>query len=116
HTLRDHLLSEEYHASCRRKFEGDRRPRILFDIDHAEAALPGNRQPGVVAVVRDFDAETARRLDEVRAGLDLDLFAVDAQLRHRANSEGGFAPLPTPLAHSARGCLPPGIRLRRQSR
>src|SRR5262245_59213505 len=27
--------------------------------------------------------------------------------RVKLHSEGGFAPLPTPLAHSARGCLPP---------
>src|SRR5207244_5795976 len=100
-------LRVDHHAVGCRRVAGDRRPRRLFDVDHAEAALPGDRQPGVVAVVRDFDAETARRLDEVRAGLDLDLFAVDGQPRHRANSAGGFAPLPTTLAASARGWLPP---------
>ena len=35
-------------------------PRRLLDVDHAEPALARDRQAGVVAVVRDLDAEPAR--------------------------------------------------------
>ena len=60
----------------------DGRPRGLLDVHHAQAALPRDREPGVVAVVRHLDAGAAGRLDEVGPGRNLDLLAVDGEPGH----------------------------------
>src|SRR5439155_819870 len=70
------------HPVSRLRVAGDRGPGGLLDVHHAEAALPGDREAGMVAVVRDLDADPPRRLDEVCSGRDLDRVAVDRELRH----------------------------------
>src|SRR6185369_6568981 len=62
----------------------DLRPRVLLDVDHAEAALPGDAEPGVVAVVRHLDPGLPGRLDEVGARRDLHFLAVYGELGHRS--------------------------------
>src|SRR5262249_4623014 len=57
-------------------------PRRLLDVHHAEAALSGDREAAVVAVMRHLNADAAGRLDQVGAGRDLDLLAVDRELGH----------------------------------
>src|SRR5262249_24161900 len=75
-------LGRHDHAVGRLGVAGDGRPRRLLDVHHAEPALAGDRKTGVIAVVRDLDAELAGRLDEIRSGRDLDFFSVDGQLGH----------------------------------
>src|SRR5437870_13214055 len=75
-------LGRHDHPLSRQRVAGDRGPGCLLDVHHAEAALPGDREAGMVAVVRDLDADPPRRLDEVRPGRDLDRVAVDRELRH----------------------------------
>ena len=75
-------LGVDHHAVGGERVARDGRPRRFVDVHHTEATLPGDREPRVIAIVRDLDAQPARGLDEVRAGLDLDLFPVDGDLRH----------------------------------
>src|SRR5205823_789799 len=70
------------HAVRGYRAAGEGRPRRFVDVHHTEATLPGDREPRVVTIVRDVDAQPARGLDEIRADLDLDLLAVDGDLRH----------------------------------
>src|SRR5205085_10231357 len=48
----------------------------------AHPALAGDREPRVVAEVRDRDVHAARGLDQVVARIGLDLGAVDEDFRH----------------------------------
>src|SRR5436190_2249284 len=75
-------LGVDHHAVGGERVARDGRPRRFVDVHHTEATLPGDREPRVIAIVRDLDAQPARGLDEVRADLDLDLLAVDGDLRH----------------------------------
>src|SRR5256885_7220808 len=84
-------LGPHDHPLGRRRVAGDRGPRRLLDVHHAEAALPGDREGRVVAVVRDLDADLLRRLDEVRPHGDLDCLAVDRQPRHARSLRGARA-------------------------
>ena len=54
----------------------------LLDVHHAEPALSGDGQPGVIAVVGHLGAHRSRGLDEVGAGRDLDGLVVDRELGH----------------------------------
>src|SRR5206468_7699989 len=77
-------LGQDDHPVDRRRVAGDRGSWRLLDVHHAEAALPGDREAGMVTVVRDLDADLPRRLDQVRSGRNLDRVAVDRQVRHAA--------------------------------
>src|SRR5208283_2335568 len=59
----------------------------------AHAAVAGNRQAGMVAIMRNLDAGELGRLDEIQAGGSLDFLAVNGEFRHlissRSLSRGG---------------------------
>ena len=57
--------------------------RARRDLDQAHAAIAGDRQPLVVAEARDLLARKLARLEHGRALRDLELDAVDGDLRHR---------------------------------
>src|SRR3989454_3623636 len=76
-------LREDDHAVGGDRVAGDRGPRRLLEVDHAETTLAGDREAGVIAIVRDLDAGAAGGLDEVGPGRDLDLLAIDRELGHR---------------------------------
>ena len=61
-------LREHHHALGGQGVAGDGGPGRLLDVHHAQPALPGHGEPGVIAVVRDLDAGLPGRLDEVGAG------------------------------------------------
>src|SRR5262249_17359377 len=60
--------------------------RRLLDLDEAHAAVAGDREAGVVAVVWDLAAALLAGVQDRRPGGDLDLLAVDRDLRHLADS------------------------------
>ncbi len=57
--------------------------RAGSDLDEAHPAIAGDRQPLVIAEARDFLARELASLEDRRALRDLDLDAVDGDLRHR---------------------------------
>jgi hypothetical protein len=74
------------HAVGGHRVAGNGRPRGPLDVHHAQAALPGDGESRMVAVVGHLHPDLAGRLDEVGAGGDLELLTVDRQLGHRLTS------------------------------
>src|SRR3546814_447972 len=85
--LDHHALADRHGAG------GDRLGRTLH-LDQAHAAVAGHRQAVVVAESRNLDAGELAGLQDRQALCDLDLLAVDRQLRHRS------PPTPPPLWRS----------------
>ena len=54
----------------------------FFHVDQAHSAVARNRQPRMVAIVRNFNSRVICRLDQVQSVCDLDFLAVDGELRH----------------------------------
>ena len=89
-----HALGTRHRAAC------DRLGRF-FHLDQAHAAVARDREPLVVAEMGHLDAHLLARLEYGRAGLDLDLDAVDAQRRHSVPR-----PLTRPRSRGAPRCAP----------
>jgi len=79
HPLR---LRVDDHALGRLRVARDLRAWHLVDVHHAEPALPRDGQGGMIAVVRHLRAGGLGRLDQVGPLGNLDLFAIDGELRH----------------------------------
>src|SRR6185437_11090063 len=62
------------------------RLRRLLLLDEAHAAIAGDGEPLVVAEMRHLDAGMLAGLQHRRIGRNLDLDAVDLELRHRPYS------------------------------
>jgi hypothetical protein len=70
------------HALGHTRVARDLELRRLLDLDEAHAAVAGDREARVPAVVRDLDAGLVGRLDHRVAVGDLDLPAVDFKRGH----------------------------------
>ena len=79
-------LRVDDHAVGHRHVAADLGARHLVDVHHAQPALPGDAEPGVIAVVGHLGPGLFRRLEDARARGDLDLHPVDRQLRHGRRS------------------------------
>ena len=74
--------------------------RARRDLDQAHAAIAGDRQALVIAEARDLLARKLARLQNGRALRDLDLDAVDGDLRHRRSPPSRPSPC-APCGRSA---------------
>ena len=79
-------VGEDLHAVGDRIGAGGDGLRRLLHLDQAHPAIAGDRQAFVVAEARDFLAGGLAGLQHGRAVRDLDLDAVDRDLRHRGYS------------------------------
>ena len=77
---REHLraLGQDRHAFRRLSVAGDLQLGHFFDFDEAHAAIAGDRQLGMVAIVRNRDTGFGRRLNHRLALGGDDGFAVDS--------------------------------------
>ena len=85
--LRRRRLRFDDHALGDGRRAGDRELRRLLDLNQTHAAHAGDRQPRVIAVVRDQHAGLLRRLDDERAGWNGDRRAVDRQIDHAVSHQ-----------------------------
>ena len=70
------------HAFGDPRVAGDLQLRDLLDLDEAHAAVAGDRQSGMPAVVRHLDAEPLGGADDGEAVFALGFPAVDGDLGH----------------------------------
>src|SRR5437879_1162267 len=100
-------LGAHHHPLGHRGRTGDLEFRRLLDLDQAHAAHARDRQPGVVAVVRDEDVRLLGGLDDERSLRDADRHVVDGEVdelvRHHPS------PVPLPAQATMTGCLRPAM-------
>jgi hypothetical protein len=96
--LHQRRVGLDHHALAHRHGAGGDRLRRLLHLDQAHAAVAGDRQPLVVAEARDFGAGQLAGLQHGHAGGNLELLAIDLELRHRRSP----TPPPQPDGRGAR--------------
>src|SRR5262247_2005 len=73
-------LGQDRHPFCRLGVTSDLELRHFLNLDEAHAAVAGDRQLRVIAIVRDVDAYLRRYLDKIFAFSGSNFFAVDSEL------------------------------------